>query len=107
MITFDASTGLGGLDASIGFETDRPENIGVAFNATLQFLNGFYSPRISMADLIAFAVHAVLTTCGGPTLEYRNGRIDALEAGPLGVPQPKETLAVLSGRFAKAAIRRI
>lgn len=102
MATADIETGIGGLDASIGFETDRGENIGVAFNATLRFFNGFYSPRTSMADLIAFGLHAVLTTCGGPTLTFQSGRIDAQSAGPFGVPQPNETISTLQSRFAKA-----
>ncbi|TVY92382.1 WSC domain-containing protein [Lachnellula willkommii] len=32
-ITADAAAGTGGLDASIGFEADRPENLGLVFNA--------------------------------------------------------------------------
>lgn len=44
-ITADVATGTGGLDASIGFETLRPENVGVAFNDSLFFFSIFFNDR--------------------------------------------------------------
>ena len=37
MATADVGAGIGGIDASIGFETDHSENIGSAFNGSLDF----------------------------------------------------------------------
>lgn len=37
--THDISTGLGGLDASLAFETDRAENFGSSMNTSLSELN--------------------------------------------------------------------
>lgn len=34
-VTHDAATKIGGLDASIQYELDRPENLGAALNNTL------------------------------------------------------------------------
>ena len=53
MATFDIDTGLGGLDASIGFETDRPQNIGSAMNTSMVFFAGFQHKSSSAADVMA------------------------------------------------------
>ena len=37
--------------------------------------------------------------CGGPTIPLRMGRIDALVAGPAGVPQPQQDLASHTASF--------
>ncbi len=37
----------GGLDASIGFETTRAENVGPAFNDALTFFSYFISDKVS------------------------------------------------------------
>ena len=37
-VTADVAAGTGGLDASIGYETQRAEDVGTAFNDTLAFL---------------------------------------------------------------------
>jgi hypothetical protein len=102
MITHDAETGIGGLDASILFELDRDENPGVAFNDTFGFLSNFYTIRSGAADLLALALVAAAATCGGPKIEFRAGRIDAAAAGPLGVPEPQQDLATHTGTFAAA-----
>lgn len=47
MATYDSATGLGGLDGSIGFETDRPENVGSAFNTTVSFFAPLQTKRTS------------------------------------------------------------
>jgi hypothetical protein len=39
--------GQGGLDASIGFETTRPENKGAAMNDTLTWHSYFYNQHVS------------------------------------------------------------
>ncbi|KAK7686438.1 hypothetical protein QCA50_010662 [Cerrena zonata] len=100
MATHDAQAGTGGLDASIMFETERPENLGSAFNNTFGFFFSFHSYRASMADLIALGVYASLRSCNGPRVPIRVGRIDATEAGPPGVPEPTHDLDTIVSKFA-------
>ena len=46
-MTADVASGTGGIDASIGFETLRPENVGVAMNDSLFFFSFFISDKVS------------------------------------------------------------
>ncbi|KAJ7650999.1 heme peroxidase [Roridomyces roridus] len=101
MATHDSSTGLGGLDGSIGFETLRPENIGTAFNTTLLFFRPTASKRVSLSDLLSLGVVLAIKNCGGPSVPFRPGRVDATEAGPPGVPQPQESLDTHVAEFAR------
>ena len=103
MSTADVEAGTGGLDASISFESDREENKGPAFNATMRQLVMFTSAKSSMADLIAMAVNLASASCSEGKLDipYRGGRIDALEAGPLGVPEPQQSLEEHTDIFRK------
>ncbi|KAH8676486.1 heme peroxidase [Tricladium varicosporioides] len=85
-----AGPGLGGLDASIGFESDRPENIGIFVNVTLGQFSQFSSP---------------LATCiqpDAPRIPLRVGRMDATGPGPAGVPGPLDSLDFAKAAFAKA-----
>ncbi|KAF5343652.1 hypothetical protein D9758_014692 [Tetrapyrgos nigripes] len=103
MITADISAGTGGLDASLLYEMDRPENKGTAaFNVTYGFLSSLFSRKISMADLTALGTYTVLGVCGGPLVQVRAGRIDATEAGPSGVPGPTHSTETMKERFATA-----
>lgn len=104
--TFDAAKQIGGLDASIMFETNRPENPGAAFNSTFGFFLNFYSPRASMADLIALGVRVVTQNCNGPIVPFRAGRIDATKAGVSGVPEPSNDLATIQARFKGAGFNQ-
>ncbi|KAK2630538.1 hypothetical protein QTJ16_001358 [Diplocarpon rosae] len=101
MATADVYAGTGGLDASLLFETDRSENVGDALNHTFGFLSGFHSPQVSVADLLALAVHAAVKMCKGPLLPMRTGRIDAIAAGPPGVPEPQENITSLADKFVR------
>lgn len=102
MATFDKATGVGGLDASIQFETDRAENAGDAFNGTLGFTNNYFTVRRSAADLIALATVVAVGACGGPRIPLRVGRVDATEGGVLGVPEPQQDLDTHKKMFAKS-----
>ncbi|KAF9691007.1 hypothetical protein EKO04_011014 [Ascochyta lentis] len=102
MATYDKATGVGGLDASIQFETDRAENAGDAFNATFGFTNNYYDVRTSAADLIALSTVLAVGNCGGPKIPLRLGRVDATEGGVLGVPEPQQDLDTHKKMFAKA-----
>lgn len=53
-------TTCSGLDASISFESDREENIGVFVNITIKQFALFSSPFMSMADLIGVVSHNTL-----------------------------------------------
>ncbi|KAB8294026.1 hypothetical protein EYC80_009485 [Monilinia laxa] len=101
MATHDIETGLGGLDASIAFELGRAENPGDAFNGTFGFTNNYHSVKASTADLIALSVVVASMSCGGPIVPYRAGRIDAIQAGVPGVPEPQQDLATHTAIFAK------
>lgn len=46
-MTADVAAGTGGIDASIGFETHRPENVGPAFNDSLFVFTFFISAKAS------------------------------------------------------------
>jgi hypothetical protein len=102
---FDVSTGLHGLDASVGFELDAniyPTNTGDTFNKTLQLYSTFFSSHTSMADLIGIGVYAATRACGGPKLPIQAGRIDATGPGPFAVPQPTDSLPKMIGGFQRA-----
>jgi hypothetical protein len=91
-----------GLDASIFFELDRPENPGGAFNNTFAFLSNLYSARASASDLLAMSAVVASSSCGGNKIPFRAGRIDAQEAGPAGVPEPSTDLDTTREAFTKA-----
>ncbi|APA08732.1 hypothetical protein sscle_04g035020 [Sclerotinia sclerotiorum 1980 UF-70] len=101
MATHDVETGLGGLDASIAYELGRAENPGSAFNGTFGFTNNYASIKSSNSDLLAMSVVVASMACGGPIIPFRAGRIDAVQAGVPGVPQPDQDLATHTAIFAK------
>ncbi|KAH8813516.1 heme peroxidase [Flagelloscypha sp. PMI_526] len=109
MATADVSAGIGGLDASIRFELDRPENIGIGQLRTLKDFapamrpycsRSFWLPLIFarlfngglVADLIAMGVVSGYRGRNGPLIPLRIGRVDATGAGVSGVPEPHQTL---------------
>lgn len=100
MATHNAQAGTGGLDGSIMFETERPENIGAAFNNSLSFFNNFHTTRSSISDLIALGTYSAVRNCNGPRIPIRVGRVDATEAGPEGVPEPQDDLTSIVTQFA-------
>ncbi|KAI0168087.1 heme peroxidase [Pestalotiopsis sp. NC0098] len=102
MITHDASAGTGGLDASLQFELERPENTGSAFNNTFGAMNDFITPRSSVSDMLALSLVAAVAACDGPRVPLRAGRVDATEAGPAGVPKPEDDLDSNHAAFSKA-----
>ncbi|GAB1317438.1 Peroxidase [Madurella fahalii] len=107
MATADVEAGTGGIDASIGFERKRPENVGRAIYDTLLFFENFMSVRSSMADLLALGTVMSITACTvSPDqkpvyLPFRGGRIDATEPGPAGVPEPHQDLRTHRESFKK------
>ncbi|KAJ3851014.1 heme peroxidase [Lentinula lateritia] len=95
MSTHDVDDGTGGLDASIQFELDRPQNIGLGmFDSLNDFRNFlFAAPFFGMADTIALGAVLAVAGCGGLLIPFSAGRVDATEAGPATVPEPQQDLA--------------
>ena len=106
MATADVAAGTGGLDMSIMFETNSGENAGKAFNNTFGHLSSFQTTRSSGADLLALSVVTAMSVCGGYDVPLRVGRIDATEAGPLGVPEPNQDLKTHTEIFARQGFNR-
>ncbi|GLB40889.1 putative peroxidase family protein [Lyophyllum shimeji] len=92
MSTHDVNDGSGGLDASIVFELDRPQNVGTGMRDSLNDFTSSTSPHVGMADIIAMGAVLGVASCGGPVIPYRGGRIDAQVAGPATVPEPQQDL---------------
>ncbi|KAF5383933.1 hypothetical protein D9757_007401 [Collybiopsis confluens] len=106
MSTHNVDDGTGGLDASIQYELDRPQNIGtgmaqsmndfgVLFTLTAPFFGNM------LADVIALGAILAVKACGGPLIPFRAGRVDATSAGPETVPEPQQDLAVHTESFRK------
>lgn len=119
--TANVKAGTGGVDASIGFETLRPENSGSAMNDSLAFFAPFVNAHVSsesmsilvspllshystVSDLIALSVVMSVGSCSAPiiSIPLRGGRIDALHAGPFGVPQPETDIKTTLDQFVLA-----
>ncbi|KAG6808618.1 hypothetical protein H0H93_016685, partial [Arthromyces matolae] len=92
MATHNVSDGSGGLDASIVYELDRPQNVGVGMKQSLLDFAPFSTPYVSLADTIAMGVVLGVASCDGPTIPFRPGRINAKKAGPATVPEPHQDL---------------
>ncbi|KAJ3784363.1 heme peroxidase [Lentinula aff. detonsa] len=95
MSTHDVDDGTGGLDASIQYELDRPQNIGQGMIDSLNDFKAFRiaAPFFGMADTIALGAVFAVAGCGGPLIPFSAGRVDATEAGPETVPEPQQDLA--------------
>lgn len=46
-VTANVASGVGGIDASVGFETLRPENVGPAINDSFAFFAVFINDKVS------------------------------------------------------------
>ncbi|KDR67433.1 hypothetical protein GALMADRAFT_79879 [Galerina marginata CBS 339.88] len=93
MATHNITDGTGGLDASIFFELNRPENIGAGMSDSVGDFQFSATKYISRADIIAMGAVWAVASCKGPSIPYRGGRIDAKGSGRLGVPEPQQDLA--------------
>ncbi|KAH6952781.1 hypothetical protein HG530_000612 [Fusarium avenaceum] len=105
-VTHDAKAGTGGVDASIFWETKRPENPGKAFENTFSFFSGFHSPKTSASDLVALGTVVATGLCEGPKVPFRAGRVDAYKAGPSGVPEPSTNMKDTFAAFTKAGFTK-
>ncbi|KAJ3713420.1 heme peroxidase [Lentinula raphanica] len=96
MSTHNVDDGTGGLDASIQYELNRPQNVGRGMVDSLtDFGKSFnvIAPFFGMADTMALGAILGVAACGGPLIPFSAGRIDATEAGPATVPEPQQDLA--------------
>lgn len=84
------------------FELDRTENLGAALNSTLADISSDVSVKSSAADLLALSLVMAVARCGNLRVPLRLGRIDATEAGPLGVPEAHTDLNTTKKAFEKA-----
>ncbi|KIM42111.1 hypothetical protein M413DRAFT_70963 [Hebeloma cylindrosporum] len=99
MATHNAEAGTGGLDASLYYELDRQENVGLGMRVTSFDFVDFPGKYVSRSDIIAIGTVVAVAECGGPTIPLRMGRVDALVAGPAGVPEPQQDLASHTASF--------
>ncbi|KAI0119166.1 heme peroxidase [Daldinia grandis] len=99
--TYLSSIRAGGLDGSLQYELTSSDNIGPGFNTTLKFMADYYTSRSGVADLIALGVYYAVRSCGGPVVPVAGGRVDALAAGPIGVPLPQNTAFTFEQQFTR------
>ncbi|KAF7101025.1 hypothetical protein CFC21_102424 [Triticum aestivum] len=96
--TFDISDKSGGMNGSIIYEADRPENAGLSKSLKIlrKAKEGINQvQQVSWADLIAVAGAEAVALCGGPEIPIRLGRLDSSTADPTG-KLPEETLDVVA-----------
>ncbi|EES15371.1 hypothetical protein BDA96_07G218600 [Sorghum bicolor] len=96
--TFEIGGKSGGMNGSIIYEVDRPENTGL--NRSIKILTKAKEgidnvQKVSWADLIAVAGAEAVALCGGPEIPVRLGRLDSSTADPTG-KLPEETLDATS-----------
>lgn len=58
-----------------------------------------HSTSLTGADIISIGAIFAVSTCGGPIIPFRGGRIDAYSAGNFGTPQPQDDLGSLTTSF--------
>ncbi|KAJ3694217.1 hypothetical protein LUZ60_009697 [Juncus effusus] len=92
--TFDLNSNSGGMNGSIIYELDRPENTGL--KKSVKILEKAKREietiqKVSWADLIAVAGAEAVSLCGGPTINIKLGRLDSNAVDPEG-RLPEESL---------------
>ncbi|KFK29840.1 hypothetical protein AALP_AA7G185600 [Arabis alpina] len=93
--TFELDDNTGGINGSIAYELERPENAGL--KRSLKVLakakvNIDAIQPVSWADMIAVAGSEAVSICGGPTIPVVLGRLDSTEPDPED-KLPPETLS--------------
>ncbi|XP_042497080.1 putative L-ascorbate peroxidase 6 isoform X2 [Macadamia integrifolia] len=79
--TFDMDDTSGGMNGSIVYELDRPENSGLKKSVKIlekaKSEAGIIQP-VSWADMIAVGGAEAISICGGPTIPVQLGRLDSI-----------------------------
>lgn len=82
-LTYDTSTGSGGLNGSLRLELERPQNAVVAEAASaIEELAAAGKDGVSVADFFAFAGAVAVEVAAGPRIVIQLGREDAKEPDP-------------------------
>ncbi|KAL0447322.1 UNVERIFIED_CONTAM: putative L-ascorbate peroxidase 6 [Sesamum latifolium] len=92
--TFDKGDATGGMNGSIVYELDRPENMGLKKSVKILEKAKVQVDAIrpvSWADFIAVAGAEAVLVCGGPKIPVQLGRVDAKVPDPEG-KLPEESL---------------
>lgn len=92
--TFEMDDNSGGMNGSIVYELERPENAGL--KKSLKVLEKAKNQvdaiqTVSWADTIAVGGAVAVSVCGGPSIPVSLGRLDSMEPDPEG-KLPKESL---------------
>ncbi|KAK9279491.1 hypothetical protein L1049_013170 [Liquidambar formosana] len=92
--TFEMDDNSGGMNGSLVYELDRPENAGL--KKSLKILEKVKNEvdtvqPVSWADLIAVAGAEAVSLCGGPAIPVQLGRLDSVVPDPEG-KLPEESL---------------
>ncbi|KAL4282779.1 hypothetical protein GQ457_16G000730 [Hibiscus cannabinus] len=92
--TFEMNENLGGMNGSIVYELERPENAGLKKSVKVlekakKEIDAIRS--VSWADMIAVGGAEAVSVCGGPKIPVILGRLDSGEPDPEG-KLPEETL---------------
>eukprot|EP00195_Chlamydomonas_chlamydogama_P011298 CAMPEP_0202898210 /NCGR_PEP_ID=MMETSP1392-20130828/6781_1 /ASSEMBLY_ACC=CAM_ASM_000868 /TAXON_ID=225041 /ORGANISM="Chlamydomonas chlamydogama, Strain SAG 11-48b" /LENGTH=306 /DNA_ID=CAMNT_0049584069 /DNA_START=194 /DNA_END=1113 /DNA_ORIENTATION=+ len=105
--SFSTSDGTGGLNASIQFELERPENFGLKrgwriIEEVAKNLKGTAAEGVvSRADLVALAGAQAVAVCGGPRIAVPIGRVDASGPDPEGrLPGMEASAVQIKANFA-------
>uniref|UniRef100_A0A6M2E806 L-ascorbate peroxidase n=1 Tax=Populus davidiana TaxID=266767 RepID=A0A6M2E806_9ROSI len=90
--TFEMDGNSGGMNGSIVYELERPENAGL--KKSLKILDKAKGEvdaiqQVSWADMIAVAGAEAVSVCGGPTIPVQLGRLDSLEPDAEGKLPPE------------------
>ncbi|PSR91839.1 L-ascorbate peroxidase [Actinidia chinensis var. chinensis] len=92
--TFEMDENAGGMNGSIVYELDRPENKGLKNPLKIleeaKAVADMVQP-VSWADMIAVAGAEAVAVCGGPNIPVQLGRIDSMVPDPEG-KLPQESL---------------
>ncbi|XP_021848706.1 putative L-ascorbate peroxidase 6 isoform X2 [Spinacia oleracea] len=92
--TFELRDNSGGMNGSITYELERPENKGLKKSLKIiEKAKNVVDERqsVSWADMIAVAGAEAVSICGGPDIPVRLGRLDSLTPDPEG-KLPEESL---------------
>ncbi|KAJ4707886.1 Ascorbate peroxidase [Melia azedarach] len=92
--TFEMDENSGGMNGSIVFELERPENAGLKkpFKVLVKAKSEVDATQsVSWADMIAVGGAVAVSVCGGPTIPVPLGRLDSMEPDPEG-KLPQESL---------------